>query len=41
MITLNLFESNWWDNPKEINVLISVNKLFFLVKITKKWANLV
>jgi len=29
MITLNLFESNWWDSSKEINVLKSVNKLYF------------
>jgi hypothetical protein len=29
MITLNLFESNWWDNFYEINVLKTVNKLYF------------
>jgi hypothetical protein len=29
MITLNLFESNWWDSFLEINVLKSVNKLYF------------
>ncbi len=40
MITLKLFELNWWDSFWEINVLKSVNKLF-LVKLTKEWANLV
>ncbi len=29
MITLNLFVSYWWDNSYEINVLKSVNKLYF------------
>jgi len=29
MITLNLFESNWWDSFLEINVLKSVNNLYF------------
>jgi len=29
MITLNLLESNWWDSFYEINVLQSVNKLYF------------
>ncbi len=39
MITLNLFEYNWWDNFYEINVLKSVNKLYF-GKNNKKRANL-
>ncbi len=29
MITLNLFELNWWDSLWDINVLKSVNKLYF------------
>jgi hypothetical protein len=29
MITLNLFESNWWNSFQEINVLKSVNKFYF------------
>ncbi len=28
-MTLNLFESNWWNSLSEINVLKSVNKLCF------------
>ena len=40
MITLNLFDFNWWSSFREINVLKSVNKLFFQQN-TKKWANLV
>jgi len=38
MITLNLFDSNWWDSFCEINVLKGVNKLYFGQNI-KKWAN--
>ena len=30
MITLNLFESLWWDSSEEINLLKSVNKLCFV-----------
>jgi hypothetical protein len=29
MIILNLFDSNWWYSFREINVLKSVNKLYF------------
>jgi len=29
MIALNLFELDWWDSFWEINVLKSVNKLYF------------
>ncbi len=36
MITLNLLESNWWDRFYEINVLKSVNKLYFGQNIKKK-----
>jgi hypothetical protein len=40
MISLNLLESNWCDNYLEIDVLKSVNKLYF-GQNNKKWANLV
>jgi len=29
MITLNLFDWNWWYSFREIDVLKSVNKLYF------------
>jgi len=35
MKTLNLFESNLWDCFYEINVLKSVNKLYFCQKMGK------
>jgi len=39
MITWILFYCNWWASPREIEVLKSVNKLFFWSKNWKKWAN--
>jgi hypothetical protein len=39
MLTLYLFESNWWDMFYEIYVLKIINKLI-LIKIAKKWENL-
>ena len=35
MITLNLFESNWWDTFKKINLKKSVNKLYFVQNYKK------
>jgi len=39
MLTLYLFECNWWDMFYEIYVLKIINKLI-LIKIAKKWENL-
>ncbi len=41
MITLNLFDSNWWYSFREINVFKKCKQTLILSKITKKWANLV
>jgi len=40
MISLNLFQSNWWDNSEEIYDLKCVNKIYF-GQNSKKVGNLI